>query len=676
MILSGSLALITILGMRKVFGGSDAYRKLLEHQRMAQSIEVTPGKSGEGGTRRNVQYKDTLKEVFDPEIRTLYEMFNKTVEKGSNNQFLGNRKKNANGAAGPYEWNTYGQAKKLRDDFASGLLNLGHRPDEPIGIYSINRAEWIITDLAASAIRAPSISLYDTLGQNAIEFIIKHADIKVVVCAGKQLPNLLAVAPNCPNLKIIISMDPLTDQQRANAGTVKLYTFKEIAEDGAKKPREQFPPRPQDIYTIMYTSGTTGDPKGVILTHGNLIAELAGVLSHEKDLFNEKDYHMSYLPLAHSFERVCSYAMIACGAKIGFFQGNINELFNDIAELKPTFLIGAPRVWSRLHDKLLAAINGGSYIKKQMFHMGFQSKKEALKQGQSSTFWDTILFSKMKARLGGRVRWIMSGSAPLDPNLAEFLKICFCCPVMEGYGLTENAAGACVTKLDETQFGHVGRPLACTEIKLQDVPEMNYTSKNRSGEIMLRGPNIFKGYFKDPEKTKEAIDPDGFFHTGDIGRWNENGTLSIIDRKKNIFKLSQGEYVAVEYLEGVYIRSPFVSQVWVYGSSFKRFLVAVVVPDTDVLMPWAQQNNVAGDVKSLCSDDRINKLILDDITRIGKEAKLHGFEFVKAIHLTSEPFSVENDLTTPTFKLKRPQLLTYFKTQVDEMYAKIGEDSN
>ena len=133
---------------------------------------------------------------------------------------------------------------------------------------------------------------------------------------------------------------------------------------------------------------------------------------------------------------------------------------------------------------------------------------------------------------------------------------------------------------------------------------------------------------------------------------------------------------SVEYLEGVYIRSPFVSQVWVYGSSFKRFLVAVVVPDTDVLMPWAQQNNVAGDVKSLCSDDRINKLILDDITRIGKEAKLHGFEFVKAIHLTSEPFSVENDLTTPTFKLKRPQLLTYFKTQVDEMYAKIGEDSN
>jgi long-chain acyl-CoA synthetase len=333
-------------------------------------------------------------------------------------------------------------------------------------------------------------------------------------------------------------------------------------------------------------------------------------------------------------------------------------------------------VWSRLHDKLLAAINGGSYIKKQMFHMGFQSKKEALKNGQSSTFWDTILFSKMKARLGGRVRWIMSGSAPLDPNLAEFLKICFCCPVMEGYGLTENAAGACVTKLDETQFGHVGRPLACTEIKLQDVPEMNYTSKNNSGEIMLRGPNIFKGYFKDPEKTKEAIDPDGFFHTGDIGRWNSNGTLSIIDRKKNIFKLSQGEYVAVEYLEGVYIRSPFVSQVWVYGSSFKRFLVAVVVPDTDVLLPWAQQNNVTGDVKSLCSDDRINKLILDDMTRIGKEAKLHGFEFVKTIHLTSEPFSVENDLTTPTFKLKRPQLLTHFKAQVDDMYAKIGEDAN
>eukprot|EP00027_Filamoeba_sp_ATCC50430_P003004 CAMPEP_0168552640 /NCGR_PEP_ID=MMETSP0413-20121227/6821_1 /TAXON_ID=136452 /ORGANISM="Filamoeba nolandi, Strain NC-AS-23-1" /LENGTH=309 /DNA_ID=CAMNT_0008583261 /DNA_START=15 /DNA_END=944 /DNA_ORIENTATION=- len=304
LVFSGSLALITILGMRKVLGGGDAYRKLLEQQKMLQSAEVIPGKSGESGSRRNIEYKSALKETFDPEIRTLYEMFNKTAQRCGDLQFQGTRKKNANGSAGPYEWTTYAEAKKVRDDFASGLLNLGHRTDEPVGIYSINRPEWIITDLAASAIRSPSISLYDTLGQNAIEFIIKHADIKVVVCAGKQLPNLLAVAPNCPNLKIIISMDALTDQQRASASTIKLLTFKEVVEDGAKRPREQFPPRPQDIYTIMYTSGTTGDPKGVILTHGNLIAELAGVLAHEKDLFNERDYHMSYLPLAHGFERV------------------------------------------------------------------------------------------------------------------------------------------------------------------------------------------------------------------------------------------------------------------------------------------------------------------------------------------------------------------------------------
>jgi long-chain acyl-CoA synthetase len=273
------------------------------------------------------------------------------------------------------------------------------------------------------------------------------------------------------------------------------------------------------------------------------------------------------------------------------------------------------------------------------------------------------------------VRWIMSGSAPLDPKLGEFLKICFCCQVVEGYGLTENFAGACITALDETQLGHVGKPLACTEIKLQDVPEMGYSSKNNpaTGEIMLRGPNLFKGYYKDPEKTKEAIDADGFFHTGDIGRINENGTLSIIDRKKNIFKLSQGEYVAVEYLEGIYIRSKFVQQVWVYGNSYKRYLVAVVVPDRDVLLPWAKQNGLPEDVSALVKNEKVNKAILGDMLAIGKDAKLHGFEYVKLISVTDEPFSVDNDCMTPTFKLRRNNLEKRYKADIDRMYEIIDQ---
>jgi long-chain acyl-CoA synthetase len=384
---------------------------------------------------------------------------------------------------------------------------------------------------------------------------------------------------------------------------------------------------------------------------------------------------MSYLPLAHSFERAVTLTVIAYAGRIGFYQGNINELFNDIAALRPTFLVGAPRVWSRLHDKLILTIDSGSPVKKKLFYWGFAAKQSALQQGQSTPLWDKILFSKTKARLGGRVRYILSGSAPLDPKLGEFLRICFCCDVLEGYGLTENSAGASVTLLEDTKLGHVGTPFCCIEVKLADVPEMNYSSKHNppTGEVMLRGANVFKGYFNDPEKTKEALEPDGWFHTGDIGKWNPNGTLSIIDRKKNIFKLSQGEYVAVEYLEGIYKRSRYVLQVWVYGSSYKRFLIAFVVPDPDVLLPWAKQNGIDGDLKSLCDNQKVNQVVLDSLTAVGNEAKLKGFEFVKAIRLVPDPFVVETELITPTFKLRRPNLLKFFQKDVDALYATIKD---
>jgi len=273
------------------------------------------------------------------------------------------------------------------------------------------------------------------------------------------------------------------------------------------------------------------------------------------------------------------------------------------------------------------------------------------------------------------VRFLLSGSAPLDPKIGEFLKICFCCQVLEGYGLTENMAGACLTNLDETQLGHAGRVLCCNEIKLVEVMESGHSPHNNppTGEICIRGSNVFKGYYKDPDKTKEAIEPDGWFHSGDVGRWNGNGTLSIIDRKKNIFKLAQGEYVAVEYLEGVYARSSFVDQIWVYGNSFKRYLVCIVVPSKDNLLKWASDNVVAGDYQALGKHPLVNKVILEDLTKVGKAQKLHGFEFVKGVCLSSEPFSVDNELMTATFKLRRPQLLKFFQQQIDGLYQSIPE---
>jgi len=510
-----------------------------------------------------------------------------------------------------------------------------------------------------------------------VEFIINRVELKLIFCSEKQLSNLFSVASKCKSLKILICMDePLkTQQEQAERLGIQLFSLFEIEDLGKKHPSAPIPSKAVDIYTIMFTSGTTGDPKGVILTHGNLIAEIAGYSCHNSTvkLIDCNDIHISYLPLAHSIERACAYALIKYGARMGFYQGNINELFNDIALLRPTFLLGVPRVWSRLHDKVLLAVASDSFLKRQMFHLGYAMKRSALHRGKPSPFWDKILFSKTKARLGGRVRWIGSGSAPLQVDLAEFLKIVFCCDVLEGYGLTENASAATLCTLEENEFGHSGAPLACNEIKLVDVPEMSYSTKQSppTGEILLRGYNIFKGYFKDPEKTKEVLDPDGWFHTGDIGRWNANGTLSIMDRKKNIFKLAQGEYVAVEYLENIYGGSSFVSQIWIYGCSFKRFLVSVIVPEREHLLSWARKNEINGDFNALCRNEAVKKALLEDLSRIARESKLHGFEVLKAVHLVAEPFTVENELVTPTFKLRRQNLLKVFQKEIDEMYEKI-----
>ena len=227
--------------------------------------------------------------------------------------------------------------------------------------------------------------------------------------------------------------------------------------------------------------------------------------------------------------------------------------------------------------------------------------------------------------------------------------------------------------MDDMKVGHVGFPMTCTEIRLADLPEMNYLSTDEEprGEVCLRGPNVFLGYYKDPEKTSEVLADDGWFRTGDVGRWNKDGTLSIIDRAKNIFKLAQGEYVAAEYLEGVYIRNVWAMQVFVYGDSYQSCLVGVIVPDIEMLAPWAKSKGKPEDLASLVADPEVHAMILESIKASAKENNLKGFEVLKDIHLSAEPFSTENDLMTPSFKLRRPQLKAFYKEKLDGMYEKL-----
>lgn len=477
-------------------------------------------------------------------------------------------------------------------------------------------------------------------------------------------------------MKIVISMDPIEDSVKESFPEgVKVLYMGNVEKDGNENPAQVVPPAPDDLATICYTSGTTGNPKGAMLTHKNYLANTSGAIEHGMKITAD-DVHISYLPLAHSLERTVQVGIWYFGSSIGFFRGDVTKLMDDIGELKPTLFVSVPRLFNRVYDKVMSTVDKNVGIKKDLFHKAYETKLENLKRNKyTHPVYDHIVFKKIRARLGGRVRYMLTGSAPISSDVLNFLRICFSCPVIEGYGQTEACAACTLTSKEEPSYGHVGTPVCCNEIKLVDVLDMGYSVKDTPyprGEICARGFNIFTGYYKEPEKTAEALDKDGWLHTGDIGLIDAYGNVKIIDRKKNIFKLSQGEYVAPEKIENIIVRVPLIAQSFVYGDSLQSQLVAIVVPDEEEANNWAKANNLSKsefpNFAALCQSEKLKEEILKSIVEVSKSAQLKGFEIPRAIHLHHEPFSVENDILTPTFKLKRPQAKKYFQAQIDAMY--------
>jgi len=379
------------------------------------------------------------------------------------------------------------------------------------------------------------------------------------------------------------------------------------------------------------------------------------------------------LPLAHIFERVILAACLHTGNTIGFYSGDIRMLTDDLQALKPTLFAGVPRVFDKFHETIVAKVES-STIKKAIFKKAFRDRQKSMKQGRNTGgIYDNVAFKKAKKKFGGRIRLVLSGGAPLSPRINEFVSILFGCPVVQGYGLTETCGAVCMSNPQDKTFSQVGPPLSCCEVKLVSVPDLDYKVEDNKGEICVRGYNISSGYFKDEEKTKEDFDEEGWFHTGDIGHWNDSGTLSIIDRKKNIFKLSQGEYIQAEVLEGLY-KNKYISQLWIHGYSTEDFIVAVGSVNPFTLQQFGKQMGFGDDVDELCNNENVKQMIIDELYAIGKEHERPGYEIIKKIHLYNQEFNTDNDLATPTLKLKRPQLLKCFKDDIDAMYEKIHEE--
>lgn len=609
--------------------------------------------------------------VYD-EFENLYDSFLGGEKKSNNGPCLGTKPPDSD----TYVWKSYSEVRELALQFGSGLIEKGFKGGDEtfVGIYASNREEWAITDIACTAYNIVSVPLYDTLGETSTKFIVNLVGITAVFCDNfKKVNRLLDQKPETESLKLIVVSKDEIPEEVASKGKevgVELVTYKEMLAIGKKNLRDPTPAKNNDLFTICFTSGTTGDPKGVMLTHANQLCMAASVGAVGISV-SSADSHLSYLPLAHSFERTILWVILACGAKYGFYSGDTKKLLEDVATLKPTVFIVVPRVLNRIYDKVTAGVKEANIVKRSLFNWAFASKKAALlKTGEptKNSVWDSIVFKKLQMLMGGNVRIMVTGAAPINGEVLTFMRVVFGVTVLEGYGQTESTAGATITIAGDTNTGHVGPPLPCCMIKLVDVPEKDYFAKDGKGEICFKGSNVFRGYYKKPDLTAEALDKDGWLHSGDIGMWTENGTLKIIDRKKHIFKLSQGEYVAPEKLENIYVTCPLIAQIFAYGNSNQTYVVAIVVPDEEELMKRSSSLKWKGNFQELCAKEEVKAEILKEIKTAGDNAKLSGFEKVKNIHVLSEAFSVENGLLTPSLKSKRPVIEKQFKDELNDLY--------
>lgn len=537
---------------------------------------------------------------------TMLQNFRRQIERIPNSNFMGTR------VGDSYEWMTWREVGEMAENLSYGFMHFDLAPIISaegkdwrfIGLQSKNRKEWYIASLANMHQNICSVSLYDTLGVDATKYILDQTELTTMVVANEYLSKLadLKIAdaksdePMVFRLKNLVAMDSnITPEQKAKCDEagITIYTIEQLVNVGREQAKQGktslAEPTPDDSFMIMYTSGTTGDPKGVKMTHRMNVQCVNGLqirlMSSGCGQFTENDCYISYLPAAHSFEQGAFGCSLACGMKVGFFGGNVLKLTEDMQILKPTFFPSVPRLFNRIYGKIQDKFKEAGGVKGMLVNQALNSKQYYYKNGQGFThrLWDTLVFGKVKDMLGGNVRIMITGSAPIAGEVLDFLKVCFCCDIIEGYGMTETSAGSFTTHYGDPDTGHVGGPVANVKVRLRDIPEMNYLHTNDppKGEICMKGSSIMPGYFKNEEKTKETMTDDGWLFSGDVGMVMPNGAVKVIDRAKNIFKLSQGEYIAPEKLENIFVQSPYVMQAWIYGDSLRDHIIGFFVVDPE-----------------------------------------------------------------------------------------------
>ena len=559
-----------------------------------------------------------------------------------------------------------------------------------IGIFSKNCIEWVITDFGSHLDSVTNVTLYSTLGQEAFKYICEQTQIKTIfvspdlvdaLCEYKKIFNLkqLSIAilydftTNCDSDKFL---------EKLRKGNFAAYSFTSdfLKKNENIKKEDLIMSKPDTTMTICYTSGTSGNPKGVMISQRNMIVSLETIIRDTGVPLDEYGAHLSFLPLAHIFERIIISGFMIAAPKIGFISTTVKNMMDDMSILGPTIICLVPRVMQTIRIKIFDSFNSLNRLQKELAYKAYYTKLDNFrKYGIINHFiYDPLIFKKVRNMFGGKVQCLLSASAPMQKDLAGDFKIFLSVPIVEALGMTELSGATFCTNTKDLSNLTVGGITGGAKLILKNVPELDYYIDDvidgvncPAGEICVKGPMIFQGYYKNEEENNKSFDKDGYFHTGDVGRLYPNlgNGLRVVDRAKEIFKLSQGEYIVPAKLESVYYKCRYVKQIMIYGNSNMNHIIAIINPDME---RCAQDLGVS--VEELNKDEenpKLKELIRKSLEENASEAKLNGLEKVKYMLLTFEGFTVNNGCMTPTMKVIRKKVELKFKERIDRIYKEI-----
>lgn len=557
-------------------------------------------------------------------------------------------------------WKKYSTKEILEtiNNLSYGLLASGIQPGDKIGIISNNRPEWNFVDHACLQISVADVPLYPTISNHDMHYTLNESEVKFLFVSSKEIyEKVMSVKDGIATLKEVFTFNRIEGAKHWEE-LVELGK-NNVAAERVKQIRDTI--RPNDLATIIYTSGTTGNPKGVMLSHDNLVSNFRAcdVLCP----FEQTWVALSFLPLNHVYERMLSYLYVYYGVSI-YYAESLDTIGDNLKEVKPNIFVTVPRLLEKVYDKIVAKGTELTGIKKALFFWALDLGLRYELHRKNGWWYETqlklankLIFSKWREALGGNVNAVASGGAALQPRLARVFHAAKI-PVLEGYGLTETSPVIAVNNFQPgcVKFGTVGTVIRGVEVKFGD-----------DGEILCKGPNVMLGYYKSPELTAEVLDKDGWFHTGDIGVMEENKFLKITDRKKEIFKTSGGKYIIPQMIENKLKESRFIEQAMVIGEN-QKFAAALIVPAFAFIKDWATRKNISlTTFDDIASSKEVRKRIMEEIEDVNKT--LGNFETIKKFELVNREFSIEKNELTPKLSLRRKAIQQNFQTLIDKIFS-------